>query len=74
MQLVALLLALVASGASAQRTAAEIGDYQIILWTSILLVAIVLGIIYMMLGMDSKKDPALYAQVIDPRQNTKKQQ
>lgn len=63
-----LVLALaLAQHAAAQRSAAEIGDYQIILWTSILLVLILLAVIYNMLYMDSRRDPALYAQVIDPR-------
>jgi uncharacterized membrane protein YvbJ len=73
MQCLVMLIAMLANVAMGQRTAAEVGDYQIILWTSVVLVLIVLGVVYMMLGMDSKKDPALYAQVVDPRQNTKKQ-
>jgi hypothetical protein len=71
----ALVLAAVFSVAAAQpKSASEIGDYHIILWTSILLALILLGIIYFMLGMDSKKDPALYAQVVDPRQSAVKKQ
>jgi hypothetical protein len=40
---------------------------QVILWTAILLAAILLGTIYFMLDMDSKKDPQLYAQIVDAR-------
>jgi hypothetical protein len=40
---------------------------QIILWTSVILVASVLGTVYFMLDMDSKKDPQLYAQIVDTR-------
>jgi hypothetical protein len=41
----------------------------VILWTSILLAVILIGTVYGMLDMDSKKDPQLYAQIVDPRQN-----
>ncbi len=40
---------------------------QVVLWTSVLLGAILIGTIYFMLGMDSKKDPQLYAQIVDAR-------
>jgi hypothetical protein len=64
---VALLAVVAAATPVVAPTATQIADYQIILWTSILLAAILLGVIYVMLGMDSRKDPQLYAQIVDVR-------
>lgn len=65
--LLSVVLALAAAAPVVAPTATQIADYQIILWTSILLAAILLGVIYVMLGMDSRKDPQLYAQIVDVR-------
>lgn len=43
---------------------------QVILWTAVMLAAILIGTIYFMLGMDTSKDPQLYAQIADPRQKS----
>ena len=43
---------------------ASIGDYHVILWTSIVLGAILLGTIYFMLGMEGKRDAQLEVQLV----------
>ncbi len=43
----------------------QIADYHVILWTSVLLGAVTLFVVYVMLGMDDRKDPQLYAQIRD---------
>lgn len=44
---------------------AAIGNYHVILWTSVILGATLFGVIYVMLGMDDKKDPGLYTQLAE---------
>ena len=48
-------------------SAASVADYQVALWTSVLLGAILISVIYFMLHMDSARDPQLYAQLVDAR-------
>jgi hypothetical protein len=48
-------------------SAANVADYQVALWTSVLIGAILLSVIYFMLHMDSLRDPQLYAQLVDAR-------
>ena len=43
-------------------TDADIAIYQIVLWTSILLVLVVVGVVYGLLGMENKRDSMLYSR------------
>ena len=43
-------------------TDADIAIYQIVLWTSILLVLVVAGVVYGLLGMENKRDSMLYSR------------
>lgn len=52
-------------------TTSDVGDYQVALWTAVLLVLTTLGVIYVMLSLPGSKDPQLYAQVAgDPKAKT----
>lgn len=48
-------------------TSDSIDSYHIVLWTSLLLGGALLAVVYVMLGMDSARDPQLSAQIQDPR-------
>lgn len=48
-------------------TSNDIDAYHIVLWTSVLLGAALLAVIYVMLGMDAGRDAQLTAQIQDPR-------
>lgn len=45
----------------------DIDAYHIVLWTSVILGLALLAVVYVMLGMDSARDPQLTAQIQDPR-------
>lgn len=50
--------------ANTPEKAAEVGDYQVILWTSVILFVAFLATVYALIGIgDEPKDPALYASV-----------
>lgn len=52
-----------ATGTNAtQYTSAEIEEFQILLWTSLVLVAILAAVLCLMLNMDAHRDPVLYSQ------------
>lgn len=57
----------VASAQATPMSNAAIADFQIILWTSVGLGLVLVGVIYVMLGMDEVKDPGIYAQIVDAR-------
>jgi len=51
---------------------ADIGNYHIILWTAVLLVTIILGVIYVMLDMGSAPlDSQLTSTIVDKKGPTK---
>jgi len=63
-------LAALVAGAAAQvkpMSNADISSYQIVLWTSVGLAAVLLAVIYVMLGMDETKDAGIHAQIVDAR-------
>lgn len=50
---------------------AAVADYHVVLWTSVALVVILLGVLYSMLAMgDAPLDSQLRAQVVDKRAST----
>jgi hypothetical protein len=56
-------------GPTTTYTTAEVGDYHVILWTAVLLGAVTLGVLYFMVNMEGRKDPALYSQIADNKQS-----
>lgn len=48
-------------------TEAQIESYHVVLWTSVLLALVLGATVATLLGMDAVKEPALYAQLADPR-------
>jgi hypothetical protein len=48
----------------------DVAAYHVALWTAVILGGTLLFTIYAMLGMDDKKDPALYANVMDNSAHT----
>jgi hypothetical protein len=50
---------------------AAVADYHVVLWTSVALAVILLGVLYAMLAMgDAPLDSQLRAQVVDKRAST----
>ena len=46
----------------------QVGDYHVILWTAVLLVAITIGVIYVMLDMGSQPlDSQLKSNIVDKK-------
>ena len=43
-------------------TSSDIEEYQLVLWTSVSLVAILAATLCLLLNMDSRHDPVLYSQ------------
>jgi hypothetical protein len=48
-------------------TESAIESYHVVLWTSVLLALVLGATVATLLGMDAVKEPALYAQLADPR-------
>jgi hypothetical protein len=60
------------AAADGPSSAADIGDYHVVLWTGVILAAAILGVVYFMLGMDDEKDPALLSQLAEPSTTTRR--